>query len=637
MSDDIRFEVVAKLPLLGPVIGWTRPDAGELKARLWIRVDDAESEPPVAALTALCGPDGRVREGSVAVWALARLIPPASAAPRGMHFAVADVVLPADAPDCVVRMVSLHRITLATGDGQRPRAVLDETNAPPLILQVREKGDHADDRMQQQLQQAGRADASEAYKLPLSEERLPAPWQIPEGLLPDLEGRLERLAEDAFRNVEESLALARQTASAPIPGTLSRKRLRVRTMDECEAAPSPLARAKLAGSAYEVTFAAGSCRHPGTGFERELSGRVLQALGATTRLPHGPAFALLTGDQIYADATAGVFDIETRFEKFAVRYERAFGADAFRSVASRIPLYMAADDHEIGDGWSLARVRAMNLSDAERRAHERTYAWGRTLFFAHQRLHGPTEPTAAHAWYSFEAAGLPFFVMDTRFERVAHAPDAAPRLLAEAQWTALEDWLDGLEAQEHLRTAPKFVVSGAVFAPGLTRYAEDAPAARSADNWQGFPADRARLARSIATRNIANVVFVSGDYHCAALAALDLFDGRGRAVQAYAIVSPPFFAPYPFANTRAHEICTREVIHDPSAATAGSPSIVGECRALAIEGQGFALIRVARNGADWAVDVEFRHPARNAAGELVPATHLAARLAHGKVTPKQPG
>ena len=46
------------------------------------------------------------------------------------------------------------------------------------------------------------------------------------------------------------------------------------------------------------------------------------------------------------------------------------------------------------------------------------------------------------------------------------------------------------------------------------------------------------------------MVFLSGDYHCAATATIK-FDGR---VSAYAIVTPPFYAPLPGANLKRWQI-----------------------------------------------------------------------------------
>src|SRR5690606_25765390 len=45
-------DVVARLPLLGPLIGWTRAiGPGVMRCRIWACLDDSESEPPLAMMT----------------------------------------------------------------------------------------------------------------------------------------------------------------------------------------------------------------------------------------------------------------------------------------------------------------------------------------------------------------------------------------------------------------------------------------------------------------------------------------------------------------------------------------------------------------------------------------------------------
>ena len=60
---------------------------------------------------------------------------------------------------------------------------------------------------------------------------------------------------------------------------------------------------------------------------------------------------LLVGDQIYADATADLFDTSELRERWARYYREAFGARYLRRVLARVPIYMALDDHEFEDNW----------------------------------------------------------------------------------------------------------------------------------------------------------------------------------------------------------------------------------------------------------------------------------------------
>jgi len=75
------------------------------------------------------------------------------------------------------------------------------------------------------------------------------------------------------------------------------------------------------------------------------------------------------------------------------------------------------------------------------------------------------------------------------------------------------------------------------------------------DNWQEYAVERARLLAMIREKGVRNVVFLSCDYHCSAVAEI-AFDGA--AASAWAVVSPPLHAPMRFANTRAQELLARE-------------------------------------------------------------------------------
>src|SRR5439155_15517558 len=118
------------------------------------------------------------------------------------------------------------------------------------------------------------------------------------------------------------------------------------------------------------------------------------------------------------------------------------------------------------------------------------------------------------------------------------------------QMAAFKVWLAHVlkdEASGRLQAhVPKFVLSGSVFAPGLEEFRCDPERARQADNWQAFPADQARVARLVAQSGAQNVVFLSGDYHCAAIGELDL----GRSAGCFSI-GAAVCSRYPLASTPA--------------------------------------------------------------------------------------
>ena len=61
----------------------------------------------------------------------------------------------------------------------------------------------------------------------------------------------------------------------------------------------------------------------------------------------------------------------------------------------------------------------------------------------------------------------------------------------------------------------------------------------------------------IATQRISNVVFLSGDYHCAASATITF---SHSPVKAYALVTPPLHAPLRFANVAAGDVLAQETV-----------------------------------------------------------------------------
>ena len=584
-----KYMLNAKLPLLGPLIGATEPAGAGLGSRIWIQVDNTQNEPPMIALTALWDLEKKcVCPGTARAWKLTVALPTNTTPSLRLHFAVARVEFPRTPDRCVIRMVSLHRRAGSDAHVQFPSSTTCRIDdAAPVNL--------------------SRQAASVAQAV-VAGEPLPEPAQVTIVTgFPDLRQDLDALAEEAFADIAAELARTARNVREPIRTTRSRWALNPRSIDECEADLAAGARSQFAKADGDLVFAATCCRHPGMGWDSERAEETFKMLGEESRKAAGPAFALLTGDQIYADATAGAFDVADRFEKFSVRYEEAFGARRFRCCASRLPLYMVADDHEIEDNWSLSRLQEAHVPEHQRMRRRRLAAWAQMMFIAYQRLHGPRSPELKRSWYEIKAAGVPFFVMDTRFERYAWGDKHAPQICNCAQRRALLAWLDEMQeldaANGPLSGVPKFIVSGSVFAPGLEEFARDPASARRADNWQAFPGMRAALIKAIVRRKLRNVVFLSGDYHCGAVAALELPDSIAKTTYpAYAIVSPPAYAPFPFANVRAAEVAGDEALADPRGA--GRPPCA-RIKAEATEGEGYVEIRVARDARDWSVEVRY--------------------------------
>jgi cholesterol oxidase len=254
------------------------------------------------------------------------------------------------------------------------------------------------------------------------------------------------------------------------------------------------------------------------------------------------AMMLMVGDQIYADATAGIGDGMSAVEKIKYRYECAFNAPGFAQMAQWTPLVMAIDDHEIGDGWSADRLAILPGGAELLRA-------GLAGYCAFEHAHAPRSKNfaAADGFNStFEVGGVAFAIVDTRSQRTLLG--SVPSVLSVAQMDALKTWLTSAP-----QDSPKVIISGAVFAPLLE---EDAFGGITADSWALAQDQRKDLLDFIDEEEIQRVLFISGDYHLDAFAEIAFRNGH----KAHALVTPPLYAPLPFINAVTRNVVREEKI-----------------------------------------------------------------------------
>jgi phosphodiesterase/alkaline phosphatase D-like protein len=313
-----------------------------------------------------------------------------------------------------------------------------------------------------------------------------------------------------------------------------------------------------------------------------------------------------------------LFDPSTRFDRFVLPYESLYRSRAVRDVLRRLPAYMLLDDHEIDDNWEPAAG-----ADPRKDPHLQE---GRRAYLDFQRRATPPRAAAGdHAgdddplWFSFARGGFHFFMADTRTEREARgaATIERARIMSEAQFGKLLGWLD---AQDRLM--PKFIATPSILLPRHLRAIQNghpASALRS-DGWDGYPRSLQRLLAHIADKQIRNVIFLSGDEHlsCVARATVTSLQ-TGRSVSVYSIHSSALHAPYPFANSIPEDLVEKETF---SFAPAGTGH--GYRCAVSVErfipGDGFAVLRVYREGGAWRFDCEFDRAGGRAASPLVRLT-----------------
>lgn len=381
-------------------------------------------------------------------------------------------------------------------------------------------------------------------------------------------------------------------------------------------ADAPQASSQAARSAFpanappveETVFAVASCQYPAGMIDRDVAHASYRRLAERLQSRAGhkarPDFLLLLGDQIYADATAGLFDPTARFDRFERPHDVFQELLTHLNIGSLARIYMMLDDHEIEDNWEPPPGGGTDPLLVEAREH----------YIRQRRLFGPDLLPAAGdyqpLWYPIASEAVPFFVADTRTEREARkaATIESARIMRQEQLEALQAWL---RAQPPDR--PKFIASGSILLPRRLRAVRSHPAAAlRSDAWDGYPASLHRLLAFIADHQIRNVVFLSGEEHLSCVARARIQPPGGRpAATIHSVHSSPLHAPFPFANSVAADLA----MHDRFAFSEGDfrRSEEGGSRAyvctvettLAAPGDGFAVLRVAQDQGRWSVRCEF--------------------------------
>ncbi len=435
-----------------------------------------------------------------------------------------------------------------------------------------------------------------------------------------------------------AIAQALQTFfdAGPGPGWLRRGLVRLAAADVPGTAPDAPAQA--------FTLALSSCHYPeglmdGTPADWSASGGrppgpadaamlcLAQRLNSLAE-PARPSLLLLTGDQIYADATAGLFDPRTT--RLPARgsgpatpddwlrrpYQQWLASVGTQAVLGRVPSRMLLDDHEIEDNW--APLPAAADADARLQARRRRAA-GREAFLRHQR-HLPGGMLPGVLWQVLQHRGIGFFLADTRTERSARTASGdalRPRIVARRQAHALQRWL----AQDLHQ--PAFVVSASMLLPRRRASARSRAGALQSDAWCGFPGSLHRLLAQLWRLGRQNIVFLSGDEHLSCVVEVTIHDAaRSRAVRILSIHSSGLYTPFPFANAVPEDF---QVPDDWTFADPDMPEHQFHCsvqlQGAWAPGDGFALIGLAPPAeptGDWQLQLQFDR----AAGAAAPPPQL---------------
>ena len=330
-------------------------------------------------------------------------------------------------------------------------------------------------------------------------------------------------------------------------------------------------------------FIATTCRYPGFAFESQ---RVDAASFDIIAKEHSDASGLLMlGDQIYADATASLFDNLTSIEKFQERYHKMFRSPGFANAVRTIPCYMTGDDHEFSDSWSVP-------DDSLRKE---LFAAAQQSYGIYQLSHSPfkgkldTPPFD----YFFTSGPVAVYVMDTISMRSTKTP-GDEKIVSGDQLTKFENWLAALNGFEFV-----ILATGAVVAPGLRMALNglktDVHRAQGLDNWQAFDEQRKQLFKIISdhveTYQKTKVLLVSGDYHCAAMASIKK---DGNEIFARAVAVPPAYAPMRYVSKTVGMLAETEHTDGYEINLTQDPPPT--------EGSGFAIITIEKG--EWVVKFE---------------------------------
>lgn len=544
-------------PIIGPLLGWTRrqKDRNGIErwtARIWCRTDDEYSNAHFIVAVVLDARGvpvpGYTFRGALRNWS------GAGSAKVLDLLAVVDVELPDIPGDVEIVIVGAHASVERKADVEGA-SLAAETAVQAVRLSE---------------------DAAAEAKTQFAAE-LPAP-----DTLPDRYGQEVIKVRATWSAQAEAGRRARRVCDSGYDARPDSVLLRGTLLE------------RLDPGRTELDFALGSCRYSATLIDRERAdasfGRLRDLVERKEPVAPAPSLLLLAGDQIYADATAGLFDAKNRRARFYDAYREVWTAPNAREVLRQLPTYMMLDDHEVGDDW-----HPEDPADPEERKMRES---GLVAFEEYQIAHSPQSPDLLGVirpprpyHYSFAAGGFPFFVCDTRTDRTGRA-----QIMQGTQFGALKDWLQNQESTNDSR--PKFVLSPSIVVPFLEATRGNAAYAARSDGWDGFPDSLRELFRFIAGASIRNVVFLCGDPHISMSSEITIARTGQPDLAALCIVASPLYAPYPFANAQAHEFVADTT---GQALGLGGGAHMHYVRKASVAGDSFTLVSVKPDAGGWSV------------------------------------
>jgi len=364
----------------------------------------------------------------------------------------------------------------------------------------------------------------------------------------------------------------------------------------------------------EMSFALSSCQYPTSIMDRDVAYASYARLKKLLDDPINkmkPEFLLLVGDQVYVDASAGLFDPNAKYDRYSLPYQRLFRNPNVKAVFRKIPVYAMLDDHEIDNNWGPLEPRKhryccpsitsqaanQNLSENEKYLARGIEGYCNYLSVPGMALNGNG------LWYDFEENGIPFFMLDTRTERGKRNVETVKNseIFSEEQWDAIKAWLN----KHHKRNVPMFISSPSILLPRHVRVADYAhpAAALHSDGWDGYPPSLHKLLAFITENNMNNIVFLSGDEHMSCIARVELRQKNSdNCAVVHSIHSSALYAPFPFANSIPNDLKLNECFGFEYQSKKYICSVETD---IAAEGNGFAVLSTSLEDNKWKIRCKF--------------------------------
>ena len=340
--------------------------------------------------------------------------------------------------------------------------------------------------------------------------------------------------------------------------------------------------AREAGELQGFHFIVGSCRYPEIPMDADISEGLFSHMQAVSLATEADALFFI-GDQIYADATAGLLDPESWQDRYVERYRRAFAAPALRKLMTGMPTHFVIDDHELGNNFhgyppvlaprfvagdsflgtdlqisiagevdNIRKVQSGNISQEQFEfacAAAKAYMGSGRGLYPFPASGSKTPPGGGgiqgELWGALDypnEAGCPTFLLDTRSQR--QQPN---QLMNQVQQEALEAWL--IQASTDAPVHPKFIFSGSVLTPIRKELCEFQSLSLRDDGLVGYPAAMKHLLEIIQQHQIQNVVLVGGDLHFSAYCRMTVSGAKGKSpVVVHQVVASGLYVPVPFIN-----------------------------------------------------------------------------------------